>query len=69
MNKENVTPEWKVGDKARVIADNKYGDGAADIGIEFEVEGLREGSDGLVLITRSGTRGFDGFYANRCEHA
>lgn len=60
--------EWEVGDRARVIADNEYGDGAADIGIEFVVEGLREGSQGrTVLITAKATRGFDGFYAERCE--
>jgi hypothetical protein len=58
--------DWKIGDQAKVIADNQYGDGAADIGIVFEVEGLREGRGGLVLLTSKGTRGFDGFYANRC---
>jgi hypothetical protein len=59
--------DWNIGDKARVVSDNKYGDGAVDIGIEFVVEGFREGSDGLVLLTGAATRGFDGFYANRCE--
>ena len=59
---------WKIGDKARVIADNKYGDGADEIGTEFVVEGLREGSNGLVLLTTPGPRGYDGFYASRCEH-
>jgi len=59
--------EWKVGDQAKVIANNRYGDGAADIGIEFTVEGLREGKGGLVLLTSKNTHGFDGFYSNRCE--
>lgn len=60
--------EWKVGDRARVVADNEYSDGAEDIGAEFTVEGLREGSRGrTVLLTGKATRGFDGFYAERCE--
>lgn len=60
--------DWKVGDRAKVITDNEYGDGAADIGTEFTVEGLREGSRGrTVLLTSLATRGFDGFYAERCE--
>lgn len=61
-------PGWRVGDRVRVVVDNEYGDGAADIGTEFVVEGLREGSGGrMVLLTATATRGFDGFYAERCE--
>jgi hypothetical protein len=61
--------KWKTGDRARVVADNTYRDGAADIGIEFVVEGLREDNEGPVLLTSAATRGYDGFYAHRCEVA
>lgn len=62
--------QWKIGERAKVVADNEYGDGAGDIGTEFTVEGLREGSRGrLVLLTSQATRGYDGFYAERCEPA